>query len=71
VVKVEVRCDRCRAVISADRSKLAVESGPLRNLRTDADGEAVVDLCRECAEAFATWLRQPAEADRRAGRVGG
>jgi hypothetical protein len=71
VIKIEVSCDRCRAVISADRTKLAVETGPLRTLRANADGEAVVDLCRECAEAFAMWLRPTVEADGRTGRVGG
>jgi hypothetical protein len=71
VVKIEVSCDRCRAVIVADRTKLTVETGPLRTLRTDADGEAVVDLCRECAAAFATWLRPTVEADGRTSRVGG
>jgi hypothetical protein len=38
VVKVEVSCDRCRAVISADRSKLAIETGPLRTLPANDNG---------------------------------
>jgi hypothetical protein len=62
VVKIEVSCDRCRAVISADRTKLVVETGPLRTLRAVANGEAVIDLCRECGEELAVWLRPTGEA---------
>jgi hypothetical protein len=58
VVKTEVSCDRCQAIISADRTKLAIETGPLRTVQADANGEAVIDLCRECAEALRTWLRR-------------
>jgi hypothetical protein len=57
VVKLEVSCDRCRAVIPADRTKLAIETGPLRAVQVNGNEEAVIDLCRECAEALLAWLR--------------
>jgi hypothetical protein len=46
-----VRCDRCDEVITADRTVLRVESGPLRGRREQ------VDLCDECAQALVAWLR--------------
>jgi hypothetical protein len=57
MVKIEVSCDRCRAVIVADRTRLAIACGPLRAARVDDSGEAAVDLCRGCAEAWLAWLR--------------
>jgi hypothetical protein len=57
VVGFEVSCDRCRAVIAADRTKLAIEAGPLLTVQVNGNGEAVIDLCRECAEALLAWLR--------------
>ena len=57
MVKLEVSCDRCRAVIMADRTRLAIACGPLRTIHVDDNGEAVIDLCRECAEALLAWLR--------------
>lgn len=65
MVRTEVTCDRCRAVIAAERSKLVAEAGPLRDLRADGSGEPVFDLCRSCAEAWLEWLR-----DLAAGREG-
>jgi hypothetical protein len=56
VVKIEVICDRCRAAISTDRSKLIVETGPLRSLPANDNGEVAIDLCRACAGAFRAWL---------------
>lgn len=58
MVKIEVSCDRCRVIISAERTKLAIESGPLRTLGVDGNGETGVDPCRECAEALPARLRQ-------------
>jgi hypothetical protein len=46
-------CDRCRRTIEAEGSALDPTCGPLRG-RLDA---RPVDLCRDCGEAFATWLR--------------
>jgi hypothetical protein len=57
VVKLEVSCDRCRAVITTDRTRLTIETGPLRAVQVNDSGEAVIDLCRECAEALLAWLR--------------
>jgi predicted Zn finger-like uncharacterized protein len=57
MIRMEVTCDRCRAVIVVDRTKLAIASGPLRAVRVDDNGESIIDLCRECAEALLAWLR--------------
>jgi hypothetical protein len=57
MVKIEVSCDRCRAVIMVDRTRLAIDCGPLRTVRVNDNGEAVIDLCRECAEALLARLR--------------
>ena len=56
MVRIEVTCDRCRVVIPADRTKLAVEAGPLRTQQAGG-GESAIDLCRECAAALSAWLR--------------
>jgi hypothetical protein len=57
VVKTEVSCDRCQAGIVADRTKLAIETGPLQaTLATDL-GSSHIDLCTDCARALLTWLR--------------
>jgi hypothetical protein len=57
VVKTEVSCDRCRAVVTADRTRLAIEAGPLRGVVATDSGESAIDLCRTCAEALLAWLR--------------
>jgi hypothetical protein len=53
----EVTCDRCRVVISADRTRLKVTTGPLLSLPVDAHGEVAIDLCWDCARALSDWLR--------------
>ena len=63
MVKTEVNCDRGRAVIAADRTRLAIACGPLRAARVDDSGEAGVDLCWGCAEAFLSWLRSGPERE--------
>jgi hypothetical protein len=63
MVKLEVSCDRCRAAIPADRTRLTVETGPLRAILTSDSGEPAVDLCRECAEALLVGF------DRRVGQT--
>jgi hypothetical protein len=40
-----------------DRTKLVIATGSLRAVHVNDDGEAVIDLCRECAEALLAWLR--------------
>jgi hypothetical protein len=50
-----VTCDRCGDEITADRTLLRVECGPLRPRRE------AIDLCSACAEALVEWMR-PAEA---------
>lgn len=50
-------CDRCKGVVIEARTYLRVECGPLRRSGRDA-----LDLCGDCAEAFAAFLRA-AEAD--------
>ena len=47
---VRVSCDRCRRIITADRTELTVESGPLRSRRE------TIDLCTECSTAQSRWL---------------
>jgi hypothetical protein len=54
MVKLEVNCDRCQVAIVADRTRLAVATGPLRAAQVDDNGEAVIDLCRGCAEGLLT-----------------
>lgn len=44
------RCDKCQTAIVANRSKLSVETGPLRETRRS------IDLCAACCEAFRDWL---------------
>ena len=63
MIKIEVSCDRCRVVIAADRTKLAIETGPLRTVQVNANGEAVIDLCPPCAEALLAWLRASGRVD--------
>jgi hypothetical protein len=45
-----ISCDRCGVEISADRTLLTVETGPLRSKRP------TVDFCRDCAVAFFSWI---------------
>lgn len=58
-------CDRCRGPITADRTELRVEAGPLRR-----QGTRQFDFCPACLESLTNWLRadepapEPAE-DRR------
>jgi hypothetical protein len=63
VVKNEVSCDKCRAVIVTDRTKLVIETGPLRKILITDSGESVVDLCPRCAEAWLAWLRTSGRGD--------
>jgi hypothetical protein len=63
MVRVEVTCDKCGAIITADRSKLVAESGPLRAQRGGSESEPTLDLCRECAEALLAWLSRRVGGD--------
>jgi hypothetical protein len=56
VVKIEVTCDRCRTIITADRTKLAIETGPLQTTLATDPGSSHIDLCTDCARALLTWL---------------
>ena len=55
-----VRCDRCQAIIEADRSRFKLETGPLL-----ARGVEALDLCRSCLENLTRWLETstPGPAD--------
>jgi hypothetical protein len=69
VVKIKESGDRCRAVIAADRTKLAAGTGPLQTLRAHAT-ERPLSIFRECAVAFATWLRrEPDTSDTNGTRI--
>ncbi len=59
MTQTTVVCDRCRAIITVDRTPLRVDSGPFRHVLGDV---GAVDLCRSCAEAFAAWLATGTEA---------
>jgi hypothetical protein len=48
-----VTCDRCTEVVSADRTLLLVETGPMRPRRES------IDLCPSCVEGLGVWLREP------------
>jgi hypothetical protein len=49
VVKIEVTCDKCRTIITADRTKLAIETGPLQTTLATDPGSSHIDLCTDCA----------------------
>jgi hypothetical protein len=51
-------CDRCGRPITEGRTNLVARCGPLRRA-----GRESVDLCRDCGERFAEFLREPAAAD--------
>jgi hypothetical protein len=63
MVKIEVCCDKCHTVITADRTKLAIETGPLRTVLVNGNGEAAIDLCRGCAEGLLVWIRASGRRD--------
>lgn len=50
MTRTEHFCDRCKVRIEADRTKLAIECGPLRGERPG------FDLCLGCARALVGWL---------------
>ena len=45
-------CDRCRGVILEDRTALKIESGLVRR-----SGLTGCDLCQDCSERFADFLK--------------
>lgn len=47
----QVCCDRCGAIVLEDLTRLAVETGRLR------DVTKLVDLCPDCAQQFKNFLR--------------
>lgn len=49
---IEIRCDKCGAVVEKAGSSLLAESGFLRSRRRTA-----WDLCVACSSDFLTWLR--------------
>jgi hypothetical protein len=63
MVKIEVCCDKCHTVITADRTKLVIDTGPLRTIHINGNGEAIIDLCPRCAEALLAWLRASGSRD--------
>jgi hypothetical protein len=58
MTRVEVSCDRCGGTVEAGRSRLVVESGPLRTRRSGAGGEPAIDPCPGCSEALLGWLAE-------------
>lgn len=48
--ETKIWCDRCLILITRDRSRFTLETGPERLIRP------TVDLCPDCLESFFDWL---------------
>lgn len=49
-VETRIFCDRCLTLITKDRSRFTLETGPERLTRP------VVDLCPNCFDQFLAWV---------------
>lgn len=51
--ETKIWCDRCLTLITRDRSRFTLDTGPERLLRP------VIDLCPDCFDLFITWVDDP------------
>jgi hypothetical protein len=60
MIRQLIRCDGCRAEVTADRVRLGLDLGtaPSSWSADPATGRPGIDLCGSCKRALLDWLRK-------------